>query len=446
MPSLLVAHHRPGFYLRVITEGVIEAGDEIIQTVRGPHQISVADLDALLYLPHRDLDLMRRAVEIPALSPGWQSSFHELLAAPDGSAAGPAIGVEPGWTGFRPLRVTRVVAESSAVTSFYLEAADGAALPAALPGQYLTLRVSGAGAPAPVRNYSLSSAPRSGPYRISVKRETHGLVSRYLHTQVQAGSLVEAAAPRGDFVLHDGTEPVVLISAGVGVTPVMAMLEQLVAVKSAREVWWIHAARNQREHALAHEADELLNSLAHAQKYVYYSAPESTPPVSRHIRNGRLTAAQLSSLGLPHDAAAYICGPAGFMSDVEQALQAGGLAAAQIHTELFGALGAINPGVINHIVKAPHQPPGKPGTGPLITFARSALSTRADDRHRSLLETAELCDVPTRFSCRTGVCHTCVTALLSGEIEYAPEPLELPPSGEVLVCVARPVTDVVLEM
>jgi ferredoxin-NADP reductase/MOSC domain-containing protein YiiM len=442
MASLLVSHKRPGFYLRVITEGVIEAGDEIVKTSSGPHQISVADIDALLYLPNRDLDLMRQALEIPALSPGWQGSFRELLEA--GSASGPAIGVEPGWVGFKPLRVTRVVKESSAVRSFYLEAADGSPLPPALPGQYLTLRVGGAGSPAPVRNYSLSSGPRSGTYRLSIKSESHGLVSRYLHSQVQPGTLIDAAAPRGDFVLRDGAAPVVLISAGIGVTPVIAMLQQLVFQQAEREVWWIHAARNERENALADEAHSLLAALPHGHEYVCYSAANAV--AGPDIRRGRLTAAELMSLELPVGGAAYVCGPSGFMADVRQALETIGLPAGQIYTELFGALGAINPGVVNRKFVPPHQPPGEPGTGPLITFARSGLSTQDDTAHRSLLETAELCDVPTRFSCRTGVCHTCVTPLLSGEIAYSPTPLELPASGDVLVCVARPVTDVVLDM
>ena len=425
---------------------MIEAGDEIVQTASGPHQISVADIDALLYLPDRDPQLLQRAVEIPALSPGWQSSFRELLAAPDGAAQGPPVGVEPGWSGFRPLRVTRVVPESSVVTSLYLEAADGQPCPPRCAGQYLTLRVAGAGEPAPIRNYSLSSAPGAGEYRISVKREPHGLVSRYLDDTIQPGALIDAAAPRGDFVLRDAAGPVLLISAGVGVTPVVAMLAQLAAAGSEREVWWLHAARNEREHALAHEAATLLDSLANTRVYVYYSAPETAPAPGSQLRSGRLTATALRGLGLPVDAVAYICGPTGFMSDLSQALQAAGIAPSHIHTELFGALEAINPGVVNHVTKAPHQPPGKPGTGPLITFARSALATHDDDQHRSLLETAELCDVPTRFSCRTGVCHTCVTGLVSGDIEYAPEPLELPAAGQVLVCVARPITDVVLEM
>ncbi|MET8850824.1 MOSC domain-containing protein [Amycolatopsis sp. NPDC004625] len=227
MPSLLVAHHRPGFYLRVVTEGHVQAGDEIVRTRTGRHELSVADVDALLYLPGRDRDTLRQALDIPALSPGWQGSFRELLAAPEPPAP-------RGWSGFRPLRVTRVVPESATVTSLHLEAGDGAPLPRPEPGQYLTLRVPGAGDPAPVRSYSLSAAPSEREYRISVKRD--GVVSRYLHTRLAAGAVVDVAAPRGDFVLAGGDRPVVLVSAGIGVTPVLAMLHALAAGRTAREV------------------------------------------------------------------------------------------------------------------------------------------------------------------------------------------------------------------
>jgi ferredoxin len=134
------------------------------------------------------------------------------------------------------------------------------------------------------------------------------------------------------------------------------------------------------------------------------------------------------------------------MSDLQGALIGLGLAADRIHTELFAALPAINPGVAAQARPAPHPPAGAPGTGPLITFARSGLSVPYDATRRSVLDLADACDVPTRWSCRTGVCHTCVTPLLSGDIGYSPEPLEPPPSGEILICCAQPRSDLVLDM
>ncbi|HET6743941.1 MAG TPA: 3-alpha domain-containing protein, partial [Kribbella sp.] len=409
LPALLVSHHRPGFYCRVITEGAITAGDPIVKTATGPGALTVSDTDALLYLPDKDVEKLRTAVQIPALSPGWLGSFQELLeedAAP-----------KPAWEGFRELQVAAVVAETEDVFSIQLKGDD---LPAARAGQYLTFRLPGA-----VRSYSLSTSPG---YRVSVKREPHGVGSAYM-SQLKAGSTLEVAAPRGEFMLEDGAGPVLLLSAGIGVTPVLAMLYSLRG--SAREVWWIHTARTPAQHALAAEAHDLLAELPHAHEHVYYSAD-----------GGRLTKDKLVELGLPADATAYVCGPQSFMTDMQEALSA--LGVTQVHTELFGALSSLNPGVVSETTRPPHQPEGAPGTGPLVTFARSGISTAMRDG--SLLELAEACDVPTRWSCRSGVCHNCITPLLSGDLTYSPTPLEPPPPGQVLICCSRPTTDLVLDM
>jgi ferredoxin-NADP reductase/MOSC domain-containing protein YiiM len=447
LPALLVSHHRPGFYMRVLSEGRIQAGDQIVKTRTGPNALTVADTDALLYLPGRDPARLRLATQIPALSPGWQQSFRDLLETDQAAGPGtaPATETEPAWPGFRPLRVTSVVHENTTVSSVYLTAADRPPLPAAQAGQYLTVRIAGAAKPAPVRSYSLSSAPGADPYRISVKREPHGIASSYLSSRVPAGTILDAAAPRGDFVLDAGTGPVLLISAGIGVTPVLSMLHELAGESSTREIWWVHGARSPAEHPFAAEAHDLIAALPRAHEHVCYSA--ATPPERHraHAAAGRLSKDTLAALGLPADATAYVCGPQSFMADMRQALTESGIDPARIRTELFGALPPINPGLTGQARRSPHQPDGPPGTGPLVTFARSGISAPIGAQ-RSVLELADACDVPSRWSCRTGVCHTCVTPLLSGSITYAPDPLELPADGQVLICCARPGTDIVLDM
>jgi ferredoxin-NADP reductase/MOSC domain-containing protein YiiM len=454
LPALLVRHHRPGFYMRVIQEGHVQAGDEIVKTRAGPGALTVAGTDALLYLPGRDPAKLRVALQIPALSPGWQDSFRDLLAAAadDGTVAASPVGADPatgpglGWPGFRELRVTKVVPESPQVSSIYLAAVDGAALPAARAGQYLTLRITGAGNPAPVRSYSLSSAPDAGTYRISVKHEPQGTASGYLTGSLRPGAVLDAAAPRGDFALDDGTGPVLLISAGIGVTPVLSMLYQLAGRRSDRDVWWLHGARGPHEHPFAAEAHALLASLPHAREHVFYSA--ATPPERHrvHAASGRLTKDKLAGLAIPASASAYVCGPASFMADMQDALTAIGVDSAAIRTELFGALPSINPGLAGQTRRPPHQPAGPAGTGPLVTFARSGITAPFAASRRSVLDLADSCDVPTRWSCRTGVCHTCITPLLSGDITYSPAPLDLPADRQVLICCARPSTDIVLDM
>ncbi len=439
LPALLVSHHRPGFYMRVITEGRIQAGDAIVKTRTGPQTLSVADIDALLYLPGRDEGKLRAALRIPALSPGWQGSFRDLLAAP-----APEPG--PAWPAFRSLRVTQVVREDATVCSIYLAADDGTALPAALAGQYLTVRVTGAAQPAPVRSYSLSSAPDAGTYRISVKQEPHGIASTWLDQDLRPGTLLEVAAPRGEFTLDDGTGPVLLISAGIGVTPVLAMLHQLAASHSEREVWWLYGARGPAEHPFAAEAHDLLKSLPHGREHIFYSAATPAERHRAHAAPGRVSQEALAALRIPDAASAYVCGPAPFMTAIHDALTALGVDPGSIRTELFGALDAINPGLAARDRPPPHQPPGPPGTGPQVTFARSGITAPFGGAWRSVLELADACDVPTRWSCRTGVCHTCVTPLLSGGISYAPDPLEPPPDGQILICCAQPGTDLVLDM
>jgi ferredoxin-NADP reductase/MOSC domain-containing protein YiiM len=438
MPNLLVAHHRPGFYFRVITEGRVRAGDDILRTRRGRHELSVVDVDALLYLPDRDIEQLRKAVDIPALSPGWQQSFNELLAAHETSTTpgAPPVGVEPGWNGFRELRVSAVHRESDNVLSIWLEADDRALLPRALPGQYLTLRIPGAGDPAPLRSYSLSGDPGTAGYRISVKREEHGLVSQWLHAHIRPGSVIEAAAPRGDFYLTDDGPAVVLISAGIGVTPVLAMLHALSAAGSGRDIWWLHTTRNRETQAFATEVTALIDALPHARQRVFYTQTD-----------GRMDQRAIAALNLPTDSMVYLCGPTQFMTDMRDALTSLGFDPARIHSELFGALPAINPGVVDAARHAPpHQPPGAPGGGPPVTFSRSGLTVNWSEDYFSILDLAEACDVPTRFACRSGVCHVCVTGVVAGETRYVQAPLEPQERGTVLICSAEPTTDLVLDL
>jgi ferredoxin-NADP reductase/MOSC domain-containing protein YiiM len=454
MASLLVAHHRPGFYLRVITEGHVQAGDAITLTRKGPEELSVADTDALLYLPDRDPAKLRKALNIPALSPGWQQSFRELAAAqqptqepgwPGERATTQQPREAPRWPGFKTMRVARIVPETPTVSSIYLKTTDGTPLPEARPGQYLSLRLPVADAAPAVRTYSLSSTSEEGTYRISVKHEPHGKVSSYIHTRLRPGDLLGVASPRGTFVLQEGTRPIALISAGIGATPVLAMLHHLAAREDPRPVWWIHTAHDRAHHAFADETHTLLRRLPNAHEHIYYTS-ETAGPERSYITQGRPTASSLAVLGIPAGADAYLCGPPAFMDDIAGFLRDHGLSPERIHTEQFSALPAINPGITPTVAVRPHQPAGPRGTGPLITFARSGVTTPWSPAHASLLDLAEACDIPTRWSCRTGVCHTCITQLVAGDITYTTPPLELPEAGTILVCCSTPTTEVVLDL
>ncbi len=440
MPSLLVAHRRPGFYLRVLEEGELQAGEAIELVERGPESMTVAEIDGLLYLPNRARRELARALRIPALSEGWQGSFRDLLEqAPDGEAA------ELAWPGLRKLRVLGIDRESTSVISIRLAPADGEPVVPARPGQFLTVRVvPDATAPPLLRNYSLSGAPNTESYRISVKREPFGAASGYLHTTLAVGDVIEAGAPRGSFVLRPGDGPVVLLSAGVGATPVLAMLHVLAAQRSPRPVWCLHGARSGADHAFDQEARDLLAQLPDSHRTVCYSRPD---PDDRHYdRVGRLTGAVLDDVGVPVQADFYLCGPAPFMHDISAALTARGAPPERVSTEVFGPGASSTPGVVGQSDRPPHPPTGRPGTGPVISFSRSNLSVPWDESFASLLELAEACDVPVKWSCRTGVCHTCVTGLVSGEVSYQPSPLEPAPPGSALICCCKPDGELALDL
>ena len=422
LPALLVSHHRPGFYMRVITEGHVQAGDQIVKTRTGPGALSVADTDALLYLPGRDPAKLRARRPDPGAEPRL-AGVVPRTAGRRGRRGRRRRPTEPAWAGFRPLRVTEVVPESATVSSIYLAAPDGSPLPAARAGQYLTLRITGAGQPAPVRSYSLSSAPGAGTYRISVKREPHGVVSSYLNRHAAARrDPRRRRAPRrlrprrrhrpgaahlGRHRRHPGA---------VHAAPARGRPQRRATSGGST------APASPREHPLAAEAHALLAVAAARprarvlQRRTADGAGRSTAPHQGHAaparRSGRRRRLRLRA-GLVHDR--HAGRPAAL-----------GLDPARIHTELFGALASINPGLTGQPPGRRTSRPGQPGPGPLVTFARSGISTPFAAAGRSVLELADACDVPTRWSCRTGVCHTCTTPLLSGDVTYSPDPLEPP--------------------
>jgi ferredoxin-NADP reductase/MOSC domain-containing protein YiiM len=455
MASLLVARQRPGFYFRVLEEGEVGAGDEIVRVSRGAERMTVSAVNALLYLPGPAKGDIERALQVPALSLGWKASFQALLGqmvqpGPHTGNAGLASAQQlvTAVPGFRPLKVARMAGESSRVVSLVLEPVDDRPLTVPLPGQFVVLRLRPqADAPPILRSYSLSGLPDAGRYRIAIKEEPHGLASTYLSKHLHAGDVLEVSAPRGAFILRHGDLPVVLLSAGVGVTPVLAMLHALAAQAAPRPVWWIYGARNGLDHPFAREVRDLLVKLPRARSHVRYSRPEATDrPGVDFDAAGRLSVTTLEQLGVPREADFYLCGPAAFLEEFTAGLGSWGVARDRVHTEVFGSGEAVTPGVKKGPRGAPHVPAGSPGTGPRISFARAGLTVSWDPKLQSLLELEEACDVPVRWACRTGVCHTCECGLVSGSVTYDPEPLEPPAAGNLLTCCSRPREDLVIDI
>jgi ferredoxin-NADP reductase/MOSC domain-containing protein YiiM len=453
MAALLVAQHRPGFYFRVLQEGEVGAGDNIVKISDGPERISVADVDAFLYLPGHSREQLERALRIPALSKGWQSSFQEMLQQDlDSKTAvgNPGLAYEeqaPAWPGFRQMRVANIKKESDNVTSFVLAPFDGQPLPAFQAGQFVVLRLHlDPDKPPVLRSYSLSDLPGADHFRISVKSELNGIGSSFLCNRAREGDVLDVSAPRGSFTLRTGQNPVVLLSAGVGATPVMSMLHTLVAERSQREIWWIYGTRNRVDHPFAEESRSLLKQLSRGRGYIVYSRPAAIDQVGADFdASGHIDTALIEKIGVSQSSDFYLCGPSSFLQNMRDGLRNWGVLAGNVHTEIFGSLEAITPGMAQ-VDHTPHLPQGPPGSGPSVSFARSGITAAWDPKFGSLLELAEACDVPVRWSCRTGVCHTCMTGLIGGSIIYNPEPLERPAPGNVLVCCSQPNAGAILDL
>jgi ferredoxin-NADP reductase len=294
-----------------LQEGEVEAGDEIVKVADGPERMTVAEINALLYLPGHSRQQLERALRIPALSEGWRASFQAFLQQESSGGPmtgnpglGPELGLPPAWPGFRPLRVSRIHRESTSVLSLVLVPADGRPLVAAEPGQFVVLRLRpNPNAPPLLRSYSLSDTPSADQYRVSIKQELNGVASTYVHNQVKVGDVLDVSAPRGSFTLRPGDRPVVLLSAGVGATPVLAMLHALAAGASPRQVWWLYGARNRDDHPFAQESRGLVQVLPHSRSRILYSRPGPDDRLGLEFNGtGHLGIPVLDELGVPRDA------------------------------------------------------------------------------------------------------------------------------------------------
>lgn len=455
MPALLTSSGRPGFYFRVLQEGSVGAGDEIVKVGEAQERMTVAEINALLYLPNHSRDRLERALRIEALSPGWRASFEALLESQKVGAGGgnaglaPMAAAHPVAPGFRRLDVTAIDRESADVLSLTMRSPDGLALKMALPGQYVVVHLQrSADGPPLFRSYSLSGPPSTERYRISVKIEPNGATGTYLKEHVRVGDALEVSSPRGSFVLQAGERPVVLLSAGIGATPVLAMLHALAAASSTRQVLWLHAARDGEHHPFAAEVRRLVLALPNSREYVCYSRPDPRDRIGEDFdANGHLSRSIFNRTGVPRDSDVYLCGPARFMADMKEALANLGVAPERVHVEIFNGGESMTPGVVGAATQAPHLPKDDAKTGVLVSFARSGIEAHWNaSKYQSILELAEACDVPVRWSCRTGVCHNCESGLVSGEVVYGPEPLEKPADGNLLVCCSQPIRDVVIDL
>ncbi|AGT09053.1 FAD-binding oxidoreductase [Paracoccus aminophilus] len=359
---------------------------------------------------------------------------------------------------FRPFRVVEKLRESATITSFHLEPVDPGDWMPFEAGQFLILRVP-EGAGHVLRNYTVSSAPQdAGRYRITVKREgapradvAEGLSSTWLHDRIQPGDEIEVQGPRGAFKLDGASQrPVLLISGGVGLTPMVSMLKVL-AETSDRPVWFIHACDSHEVHALQAEVAALAARRSGIRvHYCYRNPTEADRAAGRHHSEGLLTRETLQALLPLDDYEAYLCGPPPFMQALYTLLTGLGLRKERIAYEFFGPASLLTeaPSTAPAPVAAPEASPAVGGAeeGPQVVLNRSGCSIPWREGAESLLSLLEDAGLEPEFSCRAGVCGTCVQSLVSGEVTYFEEPLDEPEPGKVLLCCCRPTSTVVLDL
>lgn len=447
--SKILESGRLGFYFRVLKEGEVKAGDEIERIHADSVGMNIVEFNALMYFDKENLEGMRKALQIEALSPGWRVTFEERLA----KASLSSQTEEP----YRTLIVARKVPESDTITSFYLEPTDGKPLTRFLPGQFLPLRLDIPGQYEPVlRTYSLSDSPSSKYYRLSIKRELAppdrpdvypGVASNYFHDQVAAGTELMAKAPRGKFFLDAEAEtPVVLLSAGVGVTPLTSMLNAIVAAGSGRMTWFIHGSRNKMEHAFGEHVRRMSKQHDNVHVHIRYSRPSADDVLGRDYDDeGHVDVDLVKRLNPDHNCDFYVCGPAPFMESLFAGLRDWGVSETRIHYEFFGPASVLkhreNVSTPKRVAEATQC-----CNEVEVHFSKSGVKANWNPSLESILDLAEANGLSPDYSCRSGICHTCVCPLEEGEVEYVQEPLDRPDSKSVLICCSKPKTSIVIDV
>ncbi len=340
------------------------------------------------------------------------------------------------WAGVRAFRVSAVVDEAQACRSFYLVPEDGRPLPRFEPGQYLTIHLPTADPMRPlVRCYSLSERPREDFYRVTVKHVEGGRGSSHLHREMRPGAVLQVEAPQGAFFLDPTDDgPLVLVGAGIGVTPIVSMAAALVHRRDARPVFIFTGFRNSREHPFRVRMEELAAEAANLTLDVSYSRPLATDRQGHEYSNAaRVDVARLRRVLPSNNFRFYVCGPAAMMESLVPRLREWGVPAEHIHYEAFGPASVKGLG-------------GPGGSAPCdVQFARSAKAVRWTGKQASLLELAEQGGVRLESGCRAGSCGQCRVMLAAGRVTHAKPPGVALVDGECLACIARPEGDVVVE-
>jgi ferredoxin-NADP reductase len=392
----------------------------------------------------------------------WQSYSRLKHAHPEADESipeptQPAVTVA-GWSGFRRFKVARRDSEDPAqqICSFTLEPEDKQPLPSYKPGQFLTFRfevpkIDGSGKELITRCYSLSDAPQSSHYRVSIKRvppppdsrHPPGRSSNFFHDHIQVGTTLQVRAPSGHFYLEPGSNAIVLIAGGIGITPMLSMLNWCQLHQPEREVWFFYGVRNSQEAAFAEHLRAIAAAKPNVHLRVCFSEPLPDDQLGKDFHHHGRVAVNLLRMELPllpyHY---YICGPTPMMESMVTALEDWGVPAALIHFEAFGPA-SIKRQTAEVATSASAMTAG--ANDITVTFAKSGKRARWSPQSGSLLEFAEAEGITIDSGCRAGGCGTCQTTIRSGEVSYRQSPDYDPEPGSCLMCVCTPKTDVTLE-
>ncbi len=446
LPRLFVERGRPGFYLRVLAEGELAAGDAIVLLERGRHAISVVAVDKLLYSAERPAEQLAQVLDVPALPAGWRTAFKDLLVGRSNDAAGRRQ-TTLAWEGWRTFRVTEKHGESDVDMSIRFRPTGDAALAPFEPGQFVSVRLPANPTKeqrALLRPWTLSDRPNDDGWRITVRRAKSsdvalpaGLASAFVHDTLRVGDKIEIAAPRGEFTLRavPPGAPVVFVTAGIGITPAMAMLEALLAADGplARDVVFVHGARSERDLPFAPRLASLRDTDPRLRIAIHLSQPPPDRPMAA-FQPGRVSPAVLGALDVPTGAHWFICGPTAFQKEIVAGLAEAGIATSDMHVESFRSGAPLAAGAADAAGAA------------LVTFARSNIALAWNgSRFPTLLDFAEGVGVPVAWSCRAGVCHLCQTRVLKGRVSYLTSPPDRPEPNQALLCCSVPDGDLVLD-
>jgi ferredoxin-NADP reductase/phenylpropionate dioxygenase-like ring-hydroxylating dioxygenase large terminal subunit len=375
--------------------------------------------------------------ELKAAASVRDPDIQRISVEPTGSAA-----LESERNTYVELEVVKVEPEGELISSLYLKRVDGKPLYSWEPGQFLPIRVRVPGKEPAMRTYTLSTSSNPKHYRLSLRRhEGDALVSPYLHRSAKPGLRIEAMAPRGKFVLNRSTErPAVLISGGVGITPMMAMAHHIVAegkrTGSFRPIHFIHGAQSGRVHAFGKEIAALAKEHPSFQVHYSYSKPGQGDELGKsHHTDGQVNVETIKKLLSFGDYEFYLCGPSRFMQSLYDGLTGMGISVDRIFYESFGSATVLKPEV--HAEAAAHK---RQVTDEVVGvhFQKSDSGGEWSRERGTLLEFAESIGIAPKFGCRSGICGTCTTRIVEGAVDYIEDPVAPRGNGEVLLCCSVP--------